>query len=150
MTWAGRAGSGESTAALLAVAALAAGLGILAYATHLLRRTELQTIDARFSIRGKQAPPSNIVLVQINNETLEKLRERHESLRTVFPFPRAYDARVIDHLREAGAKVIVMDIQFSLPTDERDDLALAGAIERAHGKDRPGRDRSRPRAVKPT
>ena len=37
---------------LLAVAVLAAGVGVLAYSTHLLRRSELQTIDARFSIRG--------------------------------------------------------------------------------------------------
>ncbi len=51
-----------------------------------------------------------------------------------FPFPRAYEARVIDHLREAGAKVIAMDIQFTQPTDPTDDQDLAAAIERAHGK----------------
>ena len=33
------------TLALLLVGALAAGLGVLAYATHLLRRSEFQTID---------------------------------------------------------------------------------------------------------
>ena len=51
-----------------------------------------------------------------------------------FPFPRAYEARVIDHLREAGAKVIAIDIQFTQPTDPTDDQDLAEAIERAHGK----------------
>src|SRR5450755_3580314 len=117
----------RKTALLIAVAFLAAGLGVLAYATHLLRRTELQTIDARFSIRGPQRAPSNIVLVQIDAETLRKLPVR-------FPFPRAYEARVIDHLREAGAKVIAMDIQFTQPTDPTDDQDLATAIERAHGK----------------
>jgi adenylate cyclase len=122
----------RKTALLIAVAILAAGLGVLAYATHLFRRTELQTIDARFSIRGTQRAPSNIVLVQIDSSTLQKLREHH--LYSEFPFPRAYEARVIDHLREAGAKVIAVDIQFTQPTDPTDDQDLAEAIERAHGK----------------
>src|ERR1039458_2392311 len=117
----------RKTALLVAVAVLAAGLGVLAYATQVFRRTELQTLDARFSIRGTQRTPSNIVLVQIDPGTLQKLRQR-------FPFPRAYEARVIDHLREAGAKVIAMDIQFTQPTDPTDDQDLAAAIERAHGK----------------
>jgi adenylate cyclase len=117
----------RKTALLIAVAFLAAGLGVVVYATHLFRRTELQTIDARFSIRGTQPTPADIVLVQIDPGTLQKLRQR-------FPFPRALEARVIDHLREAGAKVIAMDIQFTQPTDPTDDQDLATAIERAHGK----------------
>src|SRR5271165_2358593 len=117
----------RKTALLIAVAFLASGLGVVVYATHLFRRTELQTIDSRFSIRGTQRAPSDIVLVQIDPGTLQKLRQR-------FPFPRAYEARVIDHLREAGAKAIAMDIQFTQPTDPTDDQALAAAIERAHGK----------------
>ena len=56
----------RKTALLIAVAFLAAGLGVVVYATHLFRRTELQTIDARFSIRGTQRAPSDIVLVQID------------------------------------------------------------------------------------
>ena len=39
---------------LLATALVAVGVGVATYATHLLRRTELQTIDARYSIRGHQ------------------------------------------------------------------------------------------------
>ncbi len=56
----------RKTAALLAVALLAGGVGVLAYATNLLRRSELQTIDARYSIRGSRKPPSDIVFVQIS------------------------------------------------------------------------------------
>ncbi len=48
---------------LILVAVLAAGAGVTAYATHVLRRSELQTIDARFSIRGNRKPPKNIVFV---------------------------------------------------------------------------------------
>ena len=129
----GRAGwQRRKTMLLVAVALGAAGLGVLTYATHLFRRTELQTIDARFSIRGSQGAPSNIVLVRIDDSTLAELK-RH-GMYSEFPFPRRYEAKVIDHLREAGATAIAMDIQFTQPTDATDDEALAGAIERAHGK----------------
>ncbi len=122
----------RKTALLVAVAFLGAGLGVLAYATNLFRRTELQTIDARFSIRGSHHAPANIVLVQIDNATLRELQRHH--LHSEFPFPRAYDARVIDRIREAGAKAIAVDIQFTQRTDEADDQALAEAIERARGR----------------
>ena len=128
----GRAGwQRRKTSLLIAVALLAAGLGVLGYATHLLRRTELQTIDARFSIRGAERAPSNIVLVDIDSTTLAELKKH--GLYSEFPFPRRYEAQVIDRLREAGAKVIAVDIQFTQPTDRTDDQDLAEAIERAHG-----------------
>ncbi len=117
---------------LIAVAFLAGGIGALAYATHLLRRSELQTIDARFSIRGTQRAPAGIVLVQIDNATLKELERRH--LHSEFPFPRAYDARVIDRLRDAGARAIAVDIQFTQQTDPTDDNDLIEAVGRAHGK----------------
>jgi adenylate cyclase len=117
---------------LVAAALLAAGIGVLTYATHLLRRTELQTIDARFSVRGKQAPPSGVVLVGIDNVTINEMRN-HE-IKTEFPFPRRYDAIVIERLLHAGAKVIAIDMEFASETDPADDNALIEAIERAHGK----------------
>ena len=117
---------------LVGVAILASGVGVLAYATHLLGRSELQTVNARFSIRGKQKPPPGAVLVAINPASLVEMRN-HE-LATEFPFPRRYDAKVIDNLRAAGAKVIAVDLQFSTTTDTVDDNALFEAIGRAHGK----------------
>jgi adenylate cyclase len=118
------------TRMLIVVAVLAAGAGIAAYATHLLRRSELQTIDARFSIRGNRKPPQNIVFVGIDNATLDELA--HTGHR--FPYPRRFDAQVIDRLRQAGARTIAIDLEFTERTDERDDLALVEAIERARGK----------------
>jgi adenylate cyclase len=123
----------RKTVALLAVAIIASGAGTLAYATHLLRRSELQTIDARFSVRGKQAPPSDVVLVSIDPHTLTELRNHHRP--SGFPFPRKYEATVIDNLRAAGAKVIAMDIEFTHPgRTEAEDAALFEAVGRAHGK----------------
>jgi adenylate cyclase len=118
---------------LLAVALLAGGIGVLAYATHLLRRSELQTVDARFSLRGKQAPPADVELVAINQPTLTQLRD-HE-MPSEFPLPRSFDAKVIDHLRLAGAKVIAMDIEFTHPVEKEEETdELFEAVGRAHGK----------------
>ncbi len=117
--------------ALVVVAVLAAGVGVLVYATNLLRRSELQTVDARYSIRGKQQVPSDVVLVPIDNATLQAFRN---SKRGQPPFPRRYDARVIDRLRRAGAKAIAIDLEFTQETDPADDNALIEAIGRAHGK----------------
>ena len=117
---------------LIVVAVLAAGIGVAAYATHLLRRSELQTIDARFSIRGKQTPPSDIVFVAINPEAEQELEAHHLDSRS--PLPRRYDAKVIDNLRKDGAKVIAMDMEFTQQTDPADDNALIEAVGRARGK----------------
>jgi len=125
MTGAGR--QRRRVLALCAVALLAAGIGVLAYATHLLRRSELQTLDARFSLRGYPGAPTNIVLVAIDPATLQALRRD-------FPYPRRWDAQVIDHLREAGARAIAVDLDFSKPTNETEDGELYEAVARAHGK----------------
>lgn len=122
----------RKTQLLIGVGVLAVGLGLLADTTHLFRRTEQQTIDARFSIRGPERAPANIVLVNIDNATLAELERRH--LQSEFPFPRRYDARVIDRLRQAGAKVIAVDMQFTQQTDATDDNDLIEAVGRAHGR----------------
>src|SRR5271166_5496990 len=122
----------RKAAALLIVAALASGLGVIAYATHLLRRSELQTIDARFSIRGGHGAPGEVALVLIDDATFAELTRLH--LHSEFPFPRRYEAQVIDNLRRAGATTIALDIEFAHETDERDDLALFEALGRAHGR----------------
>jgi adenylate cyclase len=122
----------RKTALLIGVAVLAASIGVGAYATHLLRRTELQTIDARFSVRGKHKTPSNIVFVAINPQAEQELEDHHLDSRS--PLPRRYDARVIDRLRRAGARTIAMDMEFTQQTDPADDNALIEAVGRAHGK----------------
>jgi adenylate cyclase len=123
----------RKTISLLIVAILATGIGILAYATHVLGRSELQTIDARFSIRGRQAPPTDVALVSIDPATLTELRNRH--MVSEPPLPRSYDARVIDHLRLAGARVIAVDLEFTHPVaDEQETEDLFEAVGRAGGK----------------
>ncbi len=119
-------------AALLAVVLLAGGLGLLARQAHLLRRLEQATVDARFQVRGAEpARAAGVVVVGIDDSTFDYLR--NGSLRSRWPFPRRYDARVIDRLRRAGAKTIAVDVQFTEPSDRVDDNALIEAVGRAGG-----------------
>jgi adenylate cyclase len=112
--------------AMLAVIAVAAALSVVAYSTDLMRALELQSVDARFSVRGTQERPDDIVVVGVDDVTFSDLNQQ-------WPFPRRLHAKVIDRLREAGAKVIAVDIQFTEPTDPRDDNALIEAVGRSPG-----------------
>lgn len=106
---------------LTAVGAGAAALSVAAFAGHLLQGPELQVADAHFAIRGPQSPPHDVAVVGVDATSFQAIGRR-------WPFPRRYEARVIDRLRAAGAKVIAVDIQFTEPTDPRDDQALAQSI----------------------
>ncbi len=113
-------------ATLLAVAVIAAGTGVIAYATELMRPLELSTVDTRFSIRGTQPRPNDLVVVGIDDTTFSQLGLQ-------WPFPRHIHARLIDLLRRAGARAIAYDVQFTEPTQPREDNALIRAVDRAHG-----------------
>ncbi len=112
--------------ALLLVVIAAAAISIVAYATHLMRGLELQSVDARFSVRGTQERPNDFAVVEVDDRTFSELGVQ-------WPFPRSLHARLIDRLREAGAKVIAIDIQFTEPTTPRQDNALIESIARADG-----------------
>jgi adenylate cyclase len=112
--------------ALLLVVIVAATFAIVAHATHLMRATELQSVDARFSVRGTEPRPDDIAIVEVDDRTFSELGVQ-------WPFPRSLHARVIDRLREGGAKTIAIDIQFTEPTTERQDSALIESVSRAGG-----------------
>jgi adenylate cyclase len=109
---------------LLGVALVTTAIGVVAYATDALREPELDSIDARFTIRGDQAPPADIVVVGIDDKTFEDLDVR-------FPFSRRLHAQVFDELSRDGAKVIAYDIQFTEQTTPGADNALITAVDRA-------------------
>jgi adenylate cyclase len=111
---------------LIVVGFSAAGLALLAYATHVTRRTELASIDTRFSVRGTQTAPKDVALVGIDATTL------HAGL-PPYPLPRRLDARVIDAIHRAGARAIALDLDvtaYSSP-NPADDEALGQAIYHA-------------------
>jgi adenylate cyclase len=105
-------------ALFLAVGFASTGLALINYEVHVVAGgsgwdifggAELSSVDLRFSIRGKQPKPSNIVVVKIDDVTFSDLHER-------WPFRRSLHARLIKKLKADGAKVIAYDIQFSEPT----------------------------------
>jgi adenylate cyclase len=87
----------------------AAVLAILAYEAHLVSRLELATVDTRFSIRGDTSAPADLVVVGIDDVTFSESGLR-------WPFSRSVQAKVIDRLAAAGARVIAEDIQYTEPT----------------------------------
>ena len=98
--------------------------------TGALKRVDLATIDARYSIRGDQEPPPGVVLVAFDDVTFDQLNVQ-------WPLPRRYHAKVIDELKAAGARTIAYDVQFTEPSGEqteediKNDNALIRAVQKA-------------------
>jgi CHASE2 domain-containing sensor protein len=105
--------------------AVATLLGVAAgYAVwHTAGSLELQTIDARFQIRGQHAPWPGVAIVGIDATALETYGN--------FPFDRRLDAQLIDALVRDGARAIAFDLIFDHKTTPASDLALYQAAVRA-------------------
>jgi adenylate cyclase len=122
----------QRTRRLRALLLLCAAFGVMVVVltlqeTKLLNRIELSSVNERFQIRGKQPPPSDVVLVGVDDKTFA------EPPRPIWPFNRADHAKVVRHLSEAGAKVIAYDIQFSepYPNGKKGDNQLIEATRKA-------------------
>jgi CHASE2 domain-containing sensor protein len=108
------------------VIAAAAGYGT--WHTAFGNRLELQTIDARFAVRGSTRAWPGVVIVGIDVKTLESSQYGR------FPFARRWDAKMLDRLREDGARTIAYDLVFDSASDPTDDLDLYDAAARARGR----------------
>jgi adenylate cyclase len=108
---------------LLGAAALCVALGLGLMATDALRRLDLASVDMRFDVRGAQPTPDNVVIVAVDDPTINS-NKLHR-----WPFSREYHARVIRNLTKAGAGVIAYDVQFTQESDDVDaDNALILAV----------------------
>ncbi|CBE68377.1 putative Histidine kinase [Candidatus Methylomirabilis oxygeniifera] len=85
---------------------------------------ELKGLDFLFMLRGAMAPPPEVVVVAIDEPSFAEISKQ-------WPWPRSLHARLIDHLKKAGARVIAFDILFAEPSQPEDDRALARAIREA-------------------
>lgn len=65
----------------------------------------------------------NIVVIGIDDQSLHEVGN--------WPWPRRYDARMVDRLNAAGAHRIYFDLNFSFASSPADDQALAAAIQRS-------------------
>ncbi|XZF62266.1 MAG: CHASE2 domain-containing protein [Gloeotrichia echinulata DVL01] len=92
----------------------ASGVGLV----HLL---ENQAICSFFLLRGPVAPPEEIVILAIDNQSISLPEQYYkanpqqyaylESLKS-FPFKRAAYAQVIEKLMQAGARSVALDVVF--------------------------------------
>jgi adenylate cyclase len=113
---------------LLGVAVLCAGSGLALQATDALRRLDLSSVDARFDVRGPRATPDDVVIVGIDDQTLN-------TAGIDYPFNRKLHAKVIRNLVKADAKVVGYDIQFSQESGSVEaDNALILAVRSGKGR----------------
>jgi CHASE2 domain-containing sensor protein len=96
-----------------------------AYVLHFrfLENLELQTIDLRFSLRGDQPSPKDVVIVRVDDVTFNELNEQ-------WPFPRSMHGALLDQIRKGKPAGIAFDVQFTEPTEPEEDNALIESVGR--------------------
>lgn len=113
------------TRLFLSAGLVAAALTVAALATGLLAAAEDGMLDQRFRWRGTE-PATQVAVIAVDDVTFSALEHP-------WPLPRSLYGDAVDRLHAAGAREIVLDIQFTEPTSEREDTALYDAIDRAGG-----------------
>ena len=108
------------TAGVLAAAVAAAGTF-----TGVLAPIENAALDRLFQKRGAQVP-DDVSVVAVDDVTFSDLGLQ-------WPFPRSKMGEAIDRISAAGAREIVVDVQYTEASKEREDLALFDAIADAGG-----------------
>jgi CHASE2 domain-containing sensor protein len=109
---------------LLGAAAVALLTGVLIYALGALQPLQDGAIDEGFALAGAHRPPAGIVIVAVDNATLQRIDAQ-------LPIPRSYYARLLDVLHRAQPKLIGLDLQFiGTSADPRQDQALLSAFAR--------------------
>ena len=100
---------------------------------------ELQTQALFFRLRGEVAPPSELVILAIDDDSLTRGRDSKElkelaSIRS-WPWRRTAYAEAIDKLMAAGARSIAVDVLWDLPSERpADDQRLQQTLKRHAGR----------------
>ena len=109
----------------LAIAITLAGLTLFALSglqgnSHaglaFLQSVEQSSLDLRFEMRGQRPHDDRIVIVGIDEKTLQAIRS--------FPLPRNNYALLVNQLRSGGARVIAFDVTFPDPESNSAQQAL--------------------------
>ncbi len=79
--------------------------------------------DQIMRTRGDLPEPDDIIIVAIDEASIAKLGQ--------FPWKRGVTAQVLDKISAGEPKAIALDVLYSEPTDEIEDIQLADAIKRA-------------------
>jgi adenylate cyclase len=84
---------------------------------------ELKMLDLQFAVRGPVAAGPETVIAAIDEKSISRLGR--------FPWPRSTWGRVVDHLTEEGARVIVFDVFFTEPENVASDDLFQKSIMRS-------------------
>ncbi|PYU87519.1 MAG: hypothetical protein DMG51_01980, partial [Acidobacteria bacterium] len=95
---------------------------------NFIQRLEYDSLDTRFRYRPRRAMPIDprIVIVDIDQHSQEVLGK--------WPFSRTHFARMLDVLREDGARVVAFDVTFSKPDESAAPIRALWAEMEAHRK----------------
>ncbi|MGC2110707.1 MAG: adenylate/guanylate cyclase domain-containing protein [Candidatus Korobacteraceae bacterium] len=83
-----------------------------------LQDIEQRSLDLRFALRGSRPPDPRIVIVGIDEKTLQEIGS--------YPLPRSTYAALIRNLKADGARVIAFDMTFTLPESSQALSMLSG------------------------
>ncbi|MHA7774440.1 CHASE2 domain-containing protein [Roseibium sp. M-1] len=86
----------------------------------LVDRLETVLLDLRIQINGPREAPETVAIVAIDDATVDAIGR--------YPVDRTYLARLVDGIREAGARALAIDILLTGPTNEDVDAKLAAAM----------------------
>jgi adenylate cyclase len=111
----------RALAAILLASLVAAFVAFTGVGTRL----ELATIDARYEQRGTGDAPAidEVVVLEVDDATDAAVEQR-------WPYPRDMHADALDALAAAGARAVVLDVQFLDPSGTEGDDALVEALAR--------------------
>ncbi|HVO15125.1 MAG TPA: adenylate/guanylate cyclase domain-containing protein [Alphaproteobacteria bacterium] len=116
-------GAGRRLWVGLLVVLILLGVQFVAPASGILDNAEALALDVRFRLRGPMAPGDSVVIVRIDERSIQKLGR--------WPWSRQLYAELVDKLAAAGASVIAFDVLFTEPGAPEADRALADAMRRA-------------------
>jgi len=90
-----------------------------------IQNLELRSLDLRFQLRGPRPHDPRISIIGIDENTLRRVGS--------YPIARNQYARLIDRLREAGARVVAFDVTFPSP-EKNSGLEALRALEKRVGE----------------
>ena len=107
---------------------LIAAIGVVASFVEVAHEIEENSgLGLLFQLRGAKPAPSEVVIISIDRESSEHLKQHDNPDR----WPRSLHARLIETLAKAGARVIIFDLYFIDPRSASEDDLLAATIRNA-------------------
>jgi adenylate cyclase len=105
--WLGKTGFIQKISAGVAAGITAVILLTSFVGPDVLLRLENASLDGRFVVRGLRASDPNIVLVAVDEQSLQEIGR--------WPWPRDTQARLVDAISADGARVIGLDVIYAEP-----------------------------------